>query len=471
MTHMLKSRYIDRICIITAAVACIAAILFLFGEKLGLVPLSSDPEYAVRLFDDSYVHHIDILTDDWETFLEQAPQEEYIECDIEIDGQLFSSVGLRAKGNNSRRLVEEYGLDRYSLKVEFDHFQEGNTYYGLDKLSLDSSFQDNSYLKNYIAYDMMDFMEVPAPLCSYVRVTVNGEYWGLFLAVEEPEESFARRNFGADYGMLYKPDYRSLEDENSDVALKYTTDDPEDYDNIFRHARFDCTISDQQRLIRSLRILSEAEGTEAEAAVNVDEVLRYFTVQVFVVNLDSYLGKTGHNYFLYEEDGILSILPWDYNLAFATYSLGMPEPVNDAGLYVNYPIDTPASADVMLNRPLYHNLMQTEEYFEQYHEYFDYFIREYFESGYFEKKAAETTKMIAPYVEKDPTAFCSYEDYLTGVETFTKFCLLRAESVRGQLNGTIPSTIAGQEENTASRVDASEVWLPDMGEIADLQQK
>src|SRR5699024_11042294 len=132
-------------------------------------------------------------------FLEQAPQEEYIECDIEIDGQLFSSVGLRAKGNNSRRLVEEYGLDRYSLKVEFDHFQEGNTYYGMDKLSLDSSFQDNSYLKNYIAYDMMDFMEVPAPLCSYVRVTVNGEYWGLFLAVEEPEESFARRNFGADY--------------------------------------------------------------------------------------------------------------------------------------------------------------------------------------------------------------------------------------------------------------------------------
>lgn len=470
MTGMLNHKYTDRICIIIAAAACIIAALFLSGDKLGITPVSSVPEYSVRIFDDSYVHRIDIQIDDWDKFLEEAPEEEYTECDVEIDGELFTSIGLRAKGNNSRRLVEEYDLDRYSLKIEFDHFQEGNTYYGLDKMSLDSSFQDNSYLKNYITYDMMSFMGVPSPLCSYVWVTVNGEDWGLFLAVEEPEEAFARRNFGADHGMLYKPDYRSLEETNNDVALKYTTDNPEDYDNIFRHAKFDCTESDKQRLIQALKVLTEGQGTEAESAVNVDEVLRYFTVQVFVVNLDSYLGKTGHNYFLYEEDGVISILPWDYNLAFATYSLGMPDPVNDAGLYVNYPIDTPAAGEIMMNRPLYHNLMKTEEYFSLYHEYFIYFMDQYFENGYFEKKAAETIRMIAPYVEKDPTAFCSYEEFQDGVETFTKFCLLRAESVRGQLDGTIPSTIVGQEADKETRIDASEVWLPDMGEIADLRR-
>ena len=470
MTGMLNHKYTDRICIIIAAAACLIAALFLSGDKLGITPVSSVPEYSVRIFDDSYVHRIDIQIDDWDKFLEEAPEEEYTECDVEIDGELFTSIGLRAKGNNSRRLVEEYDLDRYSLKIEFDHFQEGNTYYGLDKMSLDSSFQDNSYLKNYITYDMMSFMGVPSPLCSYVWVTVNGEDWGLFLAVEEPEEAFARRNFGADHGMLYKPDYRSLEETNNDVALKYTTDNPEDYDNIFRHAKFDCTESDKQRLIQALKVLTEGQGTEVESAVNVDEVLRYFTVQVFVVNLDSYLGKTGHNYFLYEEDGVISILPWDYNLAFATYSLGMPDPVNDAGLYVNYPIDTPAAGEIMMNRPLYHNLMKTEEYFSLYHEYFNYFMDQYFENGYFEKKAAETIRMIAPYVEKDPTAFCSYEEFQDGVETFAKFCLLRAESVRGQLDGTIPSTIAGQEADKETRIDASEVWLPDMGEIADLRR-
>ena len=465
---MLKHRYTDIICITAAVAACVLAVLFLSAEQLGIRAASSAPEYSRRLFDDSYVHTLDIRIGDWDAFLAAATEENYTECDVEIDGEVFSSVGLRAKGNNSLRLVNEYGLERYSLKIEFDHFQDGNTYYGLDKLSLDSSYQDNSYMKNYLAYDMMDYMGVPSPLCSYVWVTVNGEDWGLFLAVEEPEEAFARRNYGADHGKLYKPDYRSLEAENRDVALQYTTEDPADYDNIFRNAKFDIDAEDQARLIGALKTLSE--GTDLESAVNVDEVLRYFTVQVFVVNLDSYLGRTGHNYFLYEEDGIISMLPWDYNLAFATYSLGMPDPINDAELYVNYPIDTPASGEIMTNRPLYHNLMKNEEYFAKYHAYFDEFIREYFESGYFVKKTAETVKMISPYVKKDPTAFCSYEDHLTAVRTITDFCMLRAESVRGQLSGTIPSTIRGQQEDTESRVDASEVWLPDMGEIADLEK-
>lgn len=465
---MLKHRYTDIICITAAVAACVLAVLFLSAERLGIRAASSAPEYSRRLFDDSYVHTLDIRIGDWDAFLAAATEENYTECDVEIDGEVFSSVGLRAKGNNSLRLVNEYGLERYSLKIEFDHFQDGNTYYGLDKLSLDSSYQDNSYMKNYLAYDMMDYMGVPSPLCSYVWVTVNGEDWGLFLAVEEPEEAFARRNYGADHGKLYKPDYRSLEAENRDVALQYTTEDPADYDNIFRNAKFEIDAEDQARLIGALKTLSE--GTDLESAVNVDEVLRYFTVQVFVVNLDSYLGRTGHNYFLYEEDGIISMLPWDYNLAFATYSLGMPDPINDAELYVNYPIDTPASGEIMTNRPLYHNLMKNEEYFAKYHAYFDEFIREYFESGYFVKKTAETVKMISPYVKKDPTAFCSYEDHLTAVRTITDFCMLRAESVRGQLSGEIPSTIRGQQEDTESRVDASEVWLPDMGEIADLKK-
>lgn len=465
---MLKHRYTDIICITAAVAACVLAVLFLSAEQLGIRAASSTPEYSRRLFDDSYVHTLDIRIGDWDAFLAAATEENYTECDVEIDGEVFSSVGLRAKGNNSLRLVNEYGLERYSLKIEFDHFQDGNTYYGLDKLSLDSSYQDNSYMKNYLAYDMMGYMGVPSPLCSYVWVTVNGEDWGLFLAVEEPEEAFARRNYGADHGKLYKPDYRSLEAENRDVALQYTTEDPADYDNIFRNAKFEIDAEDQARLIGALKTLSE--GTDLESAVNVDEVLRYFTVQVFVVNLDSYLGRTGHNYFLYEEDGIISILPWDYNLAFATYSLGMPDPINDAELYVNYPIDTPASGEIMTNRPLYHNLMKNEEYFAKYHAYFDEFIREYFESGYFVKKTAETVKMISPYVKKDPTAFCSYEDHLTAVRTITDFCMLRAESVRGQLSGEIPSTIRGQQEDTESRVDASEVWLPDMGEIADLKK-
>lgn len=165
----------------------------------------------------------------------------------------------------------------------------------------------------------------------------------------------------------------------------------------------------------------------------------------------------------------MQILPWDYNLAFATYSLGMPDPINDSTLYVNYPINTPASGEIMRKRPLYHNLMKNNEYYEQYHKYFDYLIESYFESGYFTDFAEETADMIAPYVGKDPTAFCSYADWQLGAKTIRNFCLLRAESVRGQLDGTIPSTIAAQAENKSNFIDASSIWLPDLGEIADLK--
>ncbi len=462
---MLKHKYTDAICIGISALVLLLTVLFMNGEALGLTAASSAPGYERRLFDKSKVHTIDIRIGSWEDFLAVAPEEEYVACDLLIDGELFSNVGLRAKGNNSRRLTEKYGHDRYSLKLEFDHYNLGS-YYGLDKFSLDSSFQDNAYLKTWLTYDMMNFMGVPTALCSWVWVTVNGEDWGLFLAIEEPEEAFAKRVYGNGHGQLYKPDYRRLEDENADVHLRYTDDDFASYDNIFRNAKFDTTKADRRRVIEAIRILSTGENLET--AIDIEEVLRYFTVQVFVVNMDSYIGKTGHNYFLYEEDGILQILPWDYNLAFATYSLGMPDPINDSTLYINYPINTPASGEVMMKRPLFHNLMKVKENYARYHELFDRFLARYFETGYFENLVAETTAMIAPYVKKDPTAFCSYEDYLLAVETIQNFCLLRAQSVRGQLEGTIPSTIRTQSEDS-TRIDGSSVWLPDMGEVADLR--
>ena len=464
---MVKYKYIDWICIGAAVLAILLTLLLMFGEQLGLPKASANPGYVTRLFDDSRVHVIDIQIADWGVFIEDAEQEEYVACTIEIDGEAFHNIGLRAKGNNSLRLTEEYGLSRYSLKLEFDQFLDGGNYYGLDKFSLDASFQDNSYLKTYMVYDMMAFMGVPAPLCSYVWVTVNGEDWGLFLAVEEPEEAFARRNFGNDHGKLYKPDYRSLNAENADVALRYIDDNPDSYPGIFENAKFKVSEADQKRMTEALKTLST--GEKLETAVNVDEVLRYFTVQVFVMNWDSYLGHTGHNYFLYEENGILSILPWDYNLAFGTYALGMTDPIKDPNILINYPINTPAEGEVMLNRPLYHNLMKHDEYFARYHAYFDKLLSEYFESGRFAVTLRQTAKQIAPYVQKDPTAFCSYEDHQLAVDTLEEVCLLRAESIRGQLDGEIPATIRGQQENPDAKVDASVVKLTDLGDFEDLE--
>lgn len=67
--------------------------------------------------------------------------------------------------------------------------------------------------------------------------------------------------------------------------------------------------------------------------------------------------------------------------------------------------------------------------------------------------------MIAPYVEKDPTAFCSYEDHRLAADTLEQVCMLRAESVRKQLDGEIPATIRGQQEAPQARLmPPTSVW-------------
>ena len=305
-------------------------------------------------------------------------------------------------------------------------------------------------------------------MCSYAWVTVNGQPWGLFLAIEEPEEAFARRNFGPDHGALYKPDYRSLNAENADVALRYIGDDPDRYPNIFDNAKFDTDGADRERLIQALRVLST--GEDLETAINVDEVLRYFTVQVFVMNWDSYLGHTGHNYFLYEEDGVISILPLDYNLALRHLRPGHDRPHPGPRRADQLAVNTPARGETMLKRPLYHNLMKNDGYFAQYHAYFDQLLSEYFESGRYEAVLRQTQAMIAPYVQADPTAFCSYEDHLLAVDTLLEVCRLRAGSIRGQLEGGLtPSPWPSRGRSRGRGVDASHVDLRALGDFDDLE--
>lgn len=247
-----------------------------------------------------------------------------------------------------------------------------------------------------------------------------------------------------------------------DLSLIYSDDEYSSYSNIFGNAKTDITDEDKERLIASLKSLNE--NSDIENVVNVDEVIRYFVVHNFVCNFDSYTGSMIHNYYLYEEDGQLSMIPWDYNLAFGGFSAGGGGS-DSATQMVNYPIDTPVSGGTVDSRPMLAWIFADESYTELYHTYFDTFISEYFESGYFENLITETENLIATYVEQDPTKFCNYEEFETGVDTLKSFCLLRAGSIRGQIDGTIPSTSDGQQEDDSALVDASSLSLTDMGSM------
>lgn len=508
------------------------------SSALGIGQTAHAMGYEDRIFDTDKVHTIDIVIDDWDEFLTTAQSEEYSDCTVVIDGEAYKNVGIRGKGNTSLSTVSSMDSDRYSFKIEFDQYDKNKSYHGLDKLSLNNVIQDNTYMKDYLTYQMMNEFGASAPLCSFAYITVNGEDWGLYLAVEGVEDSFLQRNFGNDYGNLYKPDSISFgggrgngkdfdikdftsnsdpdensdsaEDKNnsgnmqggsgqfappnmqggipqmpegmeipedfdfsamengefkmpdmggdfggfgmgsSDVKLKYSDDNYDSYSNIFNSAKTDITDSDKDRLISSLKDLSEY--TNLEEVVDIEKVIRYFVVHNFVCNGDSYTGSMIHNYYLYEENGKLSMLPWDYNLAYGTFQGG------DATGQVNSPIDTPVSGD-MSERPMVGWIFSSDEYTEMYHEYFDEFLAEVDITAIIDNAYG----LISEFVEKDPTKFCTYEEFEKGVEVLRSFCQLRSESVKGQLDGTIPSTSEGQNADNSALIDASSITLSDMG--------
>ncbi len=215
------------------------------------------------------------------------------------------------------------------------------------------------------------------------------------------------------------------------------------------------TESDFKRVIKALKALSE--GRDLETYFDVDQILRYLAAHTFVVNLDSYSSGMAQNYYIYERHGRLTILPWDYNLAWGGFQGG------GASSVINFPIDTPVSGVDMASRPLIAQLFAVPEYLERYHGYLQHLVESYFADGKFEAKIRELDALIGDYVKNDPTAFCTFEQYQRAVEAFITLGSLRAESVQGQLDGTIPSTTEGQRAEPAKLISPGSLNLSVLG--------
>lgn len=134
--------------------------------------------------------------------------------------------------------------------------------------------------------------------------------------------------------------------------------------------------------------------------------------------------------------------------------------MGDASSVINDPIDTPFSGTDFFDA-----LLENEEYLEQYHAYYRQLVEEYVFGGGLEETYNRIRSQIDSLVETDPTAFYSYEEYEAAAEILYETVLLRAESVRGQLDGTIPSTEEGQRADSSALLDASSIDLSVMGSM------
>jgi len=474
---MSTHKYFDRICIIVVVLSLLFTAAFVNGKKIGIPTSKKMSAYEQQLFDTTKVHKIDIVMNNWDKFIKNAADKKYEACSAVINGESFQNVAIRTKGYNSLENTAEINSPRYSFKLKLDKYEKSENYHGLTKLSLNNISQDSTYMKDYLTYRMMDSYGVKAPLCSYVHITVNGKDWGLYLAIEDVGDSFLKRNYSDDGGKLYKPDsvgdddmeededqfteeqfaegqYADEEMQVDDTSLKYIDNNPKSYAGIFENAKTKITAADKKRLIQSIKRLSE--NSNIEKTVDIDAVLRYFVVHNFVVNGDSYNGNSSHNFYLYEKNGIMSMIPWDYNLAFGSFD------ALDSASTVNDPIDNPLGITTINDRPMLAWMLANTEYKELYHQYFKVFL----ENTDITKIIDDTSTLIAPYVKKDPTKFCTYEQFEKGVTAMRTFCQLRTSSIKGQLSGSIPSDSAGQSATPNKRIDTSSLDITDMEILA-----
>lgn len=505
---MITSENIDCIVLglIDAALAIFLA-LMIFSIRLSSVYGTGVPdtgeagtimEYEKKLFDTNRPMTVNIVldTDRWTDLLANASEKKWKSCDVVINGTRFHDVGIRAKGDSSlSSIAEDPNSSRYSFKLKFDKYMKGQSCFGLDKLCLNNNFGDATNMKEAFVYDMFRFLGADASLYNYAKVMVNGEYWGVYLALEAVDHAFLTRNYGMADGALYKPggsagqedrewDYLEeaeweMEEDTGTSSLQRDTDHKDvnggeaegmpgeagdeggadlNYidDNLAGYrAIWSCQVNetnerDHRRVVEALKNIGKKK--RLESYMDMDNILRYMAVHNFSVNNDSLSGDGAHNYYLYENNGKLNLIPWDYNLCLGAYELWQEMEEKKTEAYfgttqtatdmVNHPIDDPWRSTAFFD-----GILQDGKYCKKYHEYYGKLVKQYILGGGFDVFYSRTRSQIDVLVKKDPNALYSYEAYDKAAKMLKQTVNLRGKSVKGQLNGTVPSTKDGQKQN------------------------
>lgn len=274
------------------------------GSSTAVTPVS---QYSGLFEKDSIAEiRIQISDEDWQSILDNPTAEEYHSASVTFNGQSVENAGFRTKGNLTLSTTASSDSDRYSFRVKFDKYVDDQELCGMDEMVLNNMMFDPSYLREYLTYEALRELGVNAPYTVFANVYVNDELFGFYLCVEAVDDSYLKRVYGDNDGNLYKADQGStLASTDSLTSLDQTNGDDESKDDL-------------TQLIETLNDMPDGEKGEIESILDVDSVLKYLAVNSVLSNEDSYAGNMAQNYYLYNNDGVFSMIPWDYNMSFGT---------------------------------------------------------------------------------------------------------------------------------------------------------
>lgn len=231
------------------------------------------------------------------------------------DDALQREVLVRIRGAHSRK------FPRKSLQVDFpatplpDGPPEGHT---VDRLHLNADYVDPTRMRSALSFELFRRMEVPAPLCRHVELTVSGVFAGLYVALESVDADFCRRR-GWTPGPIF---YAVNRNANFGLINPFTRSVKEPLHRGYQAVnRADRT--PLRRMVMDLNLTTDsAFPAVVERWIEVGEYLRWLMVAVFVGNRDGFV----HNYALYRnpETGQFQIIPWDYDATWGIDIHGRP---------------------------------------------------------------------------------------------------------------------------------------------------
>lgn len=426
--------------------------------------------YADLLFDPARVHSVSVTLSETDRAAQlSAPghKAKYL-AEVVIDGEAYRQVAFSTRGNASLYdLIGDENYNYYPYKLNFSKFVKDQTYHGLETVDLISFYNDNSCLRDFLAYQMMSAAGVETPLSVYVELTINGEFQGLYLAVEEPDRAFLARNQNPADAALFKPEtaYHDIAKRQSYTAagrleelgtilpdgsvspyargadLVYRGDSPEFYADIFTNASTKYSRQDEEYIINAIKALDqamfepatlEATALDPEDFWDLPSLAKYAAVQNFIVNYDSYIGTIAHNYYLKLADGKLTLLPWDYNYAYNSIFAQWID-ANLAETITENSVFEPELYVPESERPLWAYLKRNPTFLSLYLQAYRDFFSDYLDCGKLDQQIDQTAQLIRSYVAISPAYRASLDEFDWAVEDLRTFLHARTESVRQQV--------------------------------------
>jgi spore coat protein H len=320
-----------------------------------------------------------------------------VKATVREGDKVYTDVAVHLKGAaGSFRSIDS----NPALTFNFDKHVKGQTFHGLERISLNNSVQDGSFLNEQISRELFASVGVAVPRATEATVELNGRDLGMHVLVEAANKQFLARWFKNPNGNLYDGGFLK---DITDPLEKSSGDKPNDRSDLEHLADAATDTNSTNRLKRM------------EKLMDVDRFITYLALDVMMCDWDGY-ALNRNNYRIYHD-------PASDKIYFIPHGLDQMFGVMRAG--TDMPIYPRWSGLVA------RGLLQTAEGRKRYRERIAELMTTVYQVESITNRVWQLAAKLRPVLaEKGPNAARSHE---REVKDFCDRIVNRARSIREQL--------------------------------------